>query len=250
MYVRYEKPADSIGNEPLAIVQHGYSGSMDQPHIRAIAETFRRHGFPTLSLDATHSFNASDGNLEDSSILTHLHDLEDCIGWAKGQTWYREPFALAGQSLGGYTVLHYAEEHPEEISLLFPCSAVTTGKKLAEAFERNLPGTIFSDWKNKGFQEIESWDGSGKRGRRPFSWLTGMAGYDAYENIEKLTMPVLMVVGSNDIPTPPDHQLMFYNLLPEPKEMHIIPGSDHSFSEAPHREKMAEILGKWIEKNR
>ncbi len=245
MYLRLEQPAGE--RRGLAIIQHGYSSSMDAPHIRAMARTFQDNGFTTLSLDATHSFNASDGDLEGNTIETHLHDLYDAIDWAREQEWFSAPFALAGHSLGGYTVLHYAQENPEDISLLFPCSAVTSGRKLAEAFERNLPEGVFEEWKSKGFMEVESWDGSGKRGRRPFSWLAGMEGYDALERAPLLAMPVLMVVGSEDIPTPVDHQLALYSLLPsEDKEMHILPGSDHPFTKAEHRRKMAEILDTWL----
>jgi dipeptidyl aminopeptidase/acylaminoacyl peptidase len=249
MYVRYEKPQGEISG--LAIIEHGYSSSMDAPHIKAIARAFQDNGFATLSLDATHSFNASDGAIEDNTIETHLHDLYDAIEWAKQQPWFTSPFALAGHSLGGYTVLHYAEDYSEDISLLFPCSAVTTGKKLAQAFEKNLPVGVFENWKNTGFMEIESWDGSGKRGRRPFSWLTGMADYDAFKNVDRLTMPVLMVVGSQDIPTPPEHQLEFYSALPcDDREMHILPGSDHPFTDPRHRRKMAEILDAWLKKHK
>jgi pimeloyl-ACP methyl ester carboxylesterase len=247
MYVRYEKPLYDQETKGLAIIQHGYSSSMDAPHIKAMARTFQENGLATLSLDATHSFNPGDGDLEGNTIETHLHDLYDAIEWAKQQEWFISPFALAGHSLGGYTVLHYAEEHPEDISLLFPCSAVTSGEKLAEAFERGMPEGVFESWRDKGYMEIESWDGSGKTGKRPFSWLTGMKDCSVLENAHKLTMPVLLVVGSEDIPTPYDHHLELYNLLPgEDREMHIIPGSDHPFTDPQHRHKMAEILDSWL----
>ncbi len=248
MYVRYDRPQCDI--KGLAIIQHGFAGSMDQPHIKAIAQTFREKGFATLSLDCTHAFNAADGDPEGCRMHTHLHDLYDAIDWAKTQDFYREPFAVSGQSLGGFTVMNYAAEYPGKVSLLFPCSCVTNGKKLAEAFERNLPEGVFQSWVKQGYQEIESWDGSGKRARRSYEWLADMDTYDIYEKVDRLTMPILLTVGSNDIPTPPDHHLMLYNVLPEDtREMHIIPGADHGYTQPEHLAKMTEILGKWIEKN-
>lgn len=256
MYVRYEPPASGVsgisGDGPggLAILQHGYSGSMDHPLIRAMARTFRENGFATLSLDCTHSFNAADGSVEDHSIETHLHDLYDAVEWAKGQDWFTAPFALAGHSLGGFAVLDYAENNPGEVSLLFPCSAVTTGEKLAQAFAGNMPAGVFADWREKGFMEIEAPDGSGHRAKRPFSWLEDMKGYDALEGAAALTMPVLMAVGTDDIPTPPAHQLDLYGLLPdENKEMHILRSGDHPFSKAEHRRKLESITGAWLKKH-
>ncbi len=248
MYVRYEPPQSN--QRGLAIIQHGYGSSMDSPHIIGMARVFQACGYATLSLDCTHSFNPGDGEIQDHSIQTHLHDLYDAIEWAKDQKWYTSPFALAGHSLGGYTVLHYAEDNPQDVSLLFPCSAVTSGKRLERAFQENLPADIYENWRDTGFMEVEAWDGSGRRGLRPYSWLDGMKKYDALEHADKLTMPVLLVVGSDDIPTPPRHQLDLYSLLPEKdKEMHILPGSDHPFTKPEHRRKMEEILKTWLEKH-
>lgn len=249
MYVRYEKPAtEEI--KGLAIIQHGYSGSMDQPHIVGMVRTFQKNGFSTLALDCTNCFNPSDGKIEDATIETHLHDLYDAIDWAKTQEWFTSPFAIAAHSLGGYTILDYAENHPEEISMIFPCCTVTNGSKLAEANEKNMPEGLFKKWKETGWLEIVSWDGSEKRGKRPFSWQTEMKDYDVIERAENLTMPVLMVVGTNDIPTPPEHHLDMYGEIPgDKKEMHIIPGADHNFLKPEHRRKMEEILDAWLKKH-
>jgi pimeloyl-ACP methyl ester carboxylesterase len=245
MYVRYEAP-ENTARDKLAIIQHGYAGEMDAPHILAIANAFRDAGFSTLCLNATHSFNESDGDVDGNTIETHLHDLEDCIVWARGQDWFTAPFALAGHSLGGYTVLHFAAAHPDEVSLLFPCASVVNGRLLAQAFERNLPDGEFESWRSAGTMTVyENDDSSGQSGQRPFTWLTGMESFDILPRADRLTMPVLMVVGAEDVPTPPDHQLELYGLLPGEKEMHILPGCDHSFTAPEHREKMAAIVREW-----
>ncbi len=52
--------------------------------------------------------------------------------------------------------------------------------------------------------------------------------------MNKLTMPTLLVVGSEDRGTPPEDQKLLYNKLPGDNELHIIEGSTHVFRESNH----------------
>lgn len=61
-------------------------------------------------------------------------------------------------------------------------------------------------------------------------------------------MPVLLVVGENDIRTPLDHQKILYNVLPGPKELHIIKGSPHTFRDPEHLNELKNIFNQWIKK--
>ncbi len=246
MYVRFEKtPGEQRG---LAIYQHGYSGGADDPRALNITKVFRNNGFDTLTLDCTHTFNESDGELEGNTIETHLHDLYDAIEWAKEQEWFSAPFALAGHSLGGFTTLHYAENHPEDVSLLCPLAAVISGKHLYEAYERNMPESEFAAWRDNGEQVRECTWKETEPSKQPFSWLSCMAPYTILEDTDKLTMPVLMIVGEHDIPTPPDHQRVLFDLLNCEREMHIIAGSDHPFTAPEHSEEMAFLLDGWLKR--
>ena len=71
--------------------------------------------------------------------------------------------------------------------------------------------------------------------------------YDLLPNADKLTMPVLLVVGSKDEGTPPEHQRILYDLLPGKKEMHIIQGADHNFRPTEkYLKELIEIFDKWV----
>ena len=102
----------------IVFVQHGYCGSVDGDHIKQIIATYKKNNYTVIAFDCTNSCNDADGTLDKSTIDTHLHDLEDGIAWATLQSWYHEPFALAGHSLGGFSALLYAEANPEKISQL------------------------------------------------------------------------------------------------------------------------------------
>ncbi len=244
MYAYYD-PAEAP-KRGVAIVQHGYAGHALEGHIKGFSEVFRAHGFDTLRLDCTCSFNPSDGELEDNTIYSHAEDLQDAVVWAKGQDWLTVPFALIGHSLGAFSVADYAEDHPREVSLLCPLAAVISGPMLYEAFEKNLPAGEFEDWKEKGHMTIISDDGQSS-GTRPFSWLTGAKEATLLDRADNLTMPVLQIVGEKDIPTPPEHQKILHDRLPGDKELHVIPDSDHCYGKGgPFLDVACAVLDEWL----
>jgi len=239
--VRHEKSGNPL--DLLAIIQHGYSGSMDQDHIRTFADVFLENGYDVLLMDCTCSFNDAGGNVEDCTIQTHYDDLEDVINWASDQNWYHEPFALLGHSLGGLSVLTYAQNHADNVSLLVPAAAVVSGSLLEDAFEQNMPES-YQAMKDQGYCTVECSYKPGLTARRSYKWLETMQDWDALQKASLLQMPVLMLVGSEDLPTPPEHQSLLYNLLPGEKNMHIIDGADHVY--APKLDEAATLLNQWL----
>ena len=145
-----EKPTGKV--KGTCIVQHGYSGFKEQDHVQVIKNTFLENGFITFNFDATNSFNESDGEFENATLGLHYEDLEDVVSWAQKQDWFVGPLALSGHSMGGYAIARYAEEHPQEISILVSVAPVVSGKLNFEAHERFYPGDL-EEWKKKGFKE-------------------------------------------------------------------------------------------------
>jgi len=72
--------------------------------------------------------------------------------------------------------------------------------------------------------------------------------YDLLPEIKKLSMPVLMVVGSEDVSTPLEHQKTLFNALSGQKEMHIINGSGHSFRNDSDQAELKNLFKDWIKK--
>lgn len=133
----------------LAFVMHGLSGSKDQPHIAVFAQAFKNKAFTVVRFDTTNTYGESDGKYEDATTTNYYEDLEDVIAWAKTQDWYQEPFWLVGHSLGGISIILYAEKHPGEVKGLAPISTVVSGKLSAEA---RGPEKM-KQWQEKGFEE-------------------------------------------------------------------------------------------------
>lgn len=229
----------------LAFVMHGLGGHKEAPHIATFADSFKENGFSVVRFDTTNTHGESEGNYEDATTTNYYQDLEDVISWAQEQAWYQEPFVLAGHSLGGLCSSLYAAEHPIKVLALAPISTVVSGKLSLEAAERYEPEELAS-WEKTGWQERESGSKPGLIKRLKWSHMADRLKYDLLSQADKLTMPVLLIVGENDTSTPPEHQRIFYEALPGKKELHIINGSEHNFRSPKYLSELKEIFNKWV----
>lgn len=239
-------PKNPIG---LSFVLHGHGGFRKQDHIQILAQTLFENKYTVVNFDATNSIGESGGKYEDSSLENHYTDLVDVINWAKTQSWYQEPFVLAGHSLGGYAVARYAEEFPKEVKAVFPYAAVFSGRDNFEADKLANPEEM-RNWEKTGWKLKISTSKPGVEMRLPWSYVQEKMHHDLKPNAKNLTMPILFVVGENDAPCRPDIQKDFYNLLPigTEKEFHIIKGAPHTFREKEHLEQLKNIFDSWLKK--
>lgn len=238
--VLFEEIENSKG---LAFVMHGLSGNKDQTHIAAFAQAFKNNDYTVVRFDTTNTFGESDGKYEDATTTNYFEDLEDVIAWASAQGWYQEPFWLVGHSLGGISTILYAEKNPEKIKGLAPISTVVSGKLSAQS---RGPERM-REWREKGYEE-ESSTVPGRVKRTPWSHMEDRLKYDVLENVDMLTMPVLLMVGDKDDSTPLAHQQILFDKLPGPKEIHTIKGAPHTFHTPEELNQIQEIMEKWIEK--
>ena len=72
--------------------------------------------------------------------------------------------------------------------------------------------------------------------------------YDLLPEVKKLSMPALMVVGSEDTSTPLEHQKLLFNALPGQKEFYVIASSGHTFRDEKHITELKRIFIEWIRK--
>lgn len=228
----------------LAIVMHGLSGNKEQLHIVAFADAFKEKNYTVVRFDTTNTFGESDGRYEDATVTNNFEDLEDVISWAKTQSWFIHPFCLVGHSLGGISIILYAEKHPDEIKGLAPISTVVSGKLSAETLvNRN----VLTEWQKTGWKEEISTTVPGRIKRLPWSHMVDRLKYDVLPYAKRLTMPVLLIVGEKDEGTPYKHQKLLYDKVLGKKELHVIKKAPHTFVELYHLSEIKQIFINWIE---
>lgn len=230
------------------IVQHGYSGFKEQPHVIAMKNAFLEQGFVTFNFDTTNSFGESDGKLEDSRIGLHADDLEDVVTWAKEQDWFVEPLALTGTSMGGYSVLSYAENHPGDVSYCVPVAPVVSGKLIHESNQEKDPDG-YKKWQETGWLEKESSSKSGVIKRSPWDLMVEYMNHDLLPQADKLTMPILLIGGSEDTSIPIKHLEILFDAIPEGnKTFEILEGLPHTPRKQEQLELLKSTIANWLEK--
>jgi pimeloyl-ACP methyl ester carboxylesterase len=231
----------------LAFVMHGLGGFKEQPHIEIMVQALREAGYAVVRFDATNSFGESEGNYEDATVTNYYHDLEDVIVWAGSQSFYWEPFILAGHSIGGLCTALYAEKHPEKVKALAPISTVVSGRLSMEAHKKHDPEG-FAKYRETGWDIKPSTSKPGVIKKLKWSHVEDRLKYDLLPEVKKLTMPVLLIVGEKDYVVPVDNQQILFQALPGPKELHIIKSAPHTFKNSEHLAELRQIFDDWLTK--
>jgi len=236
-----EKPEGEI--KGTAVLQHGWGGNKEKPTMQAIKEGFHKAGFQTFNFDSTNSFGESDGDYEKSTLGLHWEDLEDVVRWAQEQDWFSKPLALSGHSKGGYAVVRYAEEYPNEIDYLVPVAPVVSGKLSFEASNKRDPEAL-RKWKEEGVKVSER-DENMKR--KHWFQMEERLQHDLMPNADKVMMPTLFIVGSEDESCPAGHIQQLCDVLgAEDKSLYIIEGAPHSYYEKSEQDECTKIIADWL----
>lgn len=232
----------------LIFLMHGLGGYKEQEQIQYFAKVYSDLGMTVVTFDTTNSIGESGGLYEDATITNYYSDLEDVIDWSKDQKWYSEPFVLSGPSLGGICSCMYAERYPEKVKALVPFAPVINGELRIEAMKRaNLQQYL--DWEKTGWKIAESRSRPGLIKKLKFNHVIDNQKYDILKEVDKIKVPVLLIVGEKDKTVPTDHVEILYNALNCPKEFHIINGSEHTFKTPEHLEEIRGIIINWFAKN-
>lgn len=231
----------------LVFVMHGLGGFKEQAHIASWAEVFREKGFTVVRYDSTNATGESEGEFEKATLTNYYNDLEDVIAWAGGQNWYQEPFVLIGHSLGGFSVARYAQKYPEKVKAVAPIAPVVNFALSMENAKKNDPN--LASWQATGWKEWHSTAKPGLIKRLPWSHMEDRKNHDLLKEANKMTMPVFVAVGERDTSTPAEHVKIFFDAIPgDKKELYLIPGAPHSYSEAEHLSDLKSHLSAWIDK--
>lgn len=231
----------------LVFIQPGQGGIIEQNHIEAFALAFLDNSFRVVRFDPTHSVGESEGNIKDVTYTGYIEDLEDVINWARTQSWFQQPFALCGHSMGGLSTCWYAEHHPDEILLLAPISTTVN----YELYLPTMDDDFLKQWQKKGYYESPSNSKPGVIKRVGIQVLEDMKKYNLMEKAGNLSMPVLLMSGENDQPTPYRHQKLLFKAIPNKnKKLVKIENADHNFrgsgDDAKKLEEVKNIISIWL----
>ena len=188
----YVKVYNENGNK-LAFVLHGLASDMNHQVVQSAKKAFLDNGYTVVTFDARYSLGKSYGNVSDVSLNTFLEDLETIINWAKKQPFYREPFAVAGHSLGGATTILYSHNN-DNINFLIPIAPVIGRQQWENSCMNNMPD-FCKQWKEKSYYEYKLND---KSANIFYTVVEEAKSYNALELSKNIKAPTLFVIAEKD----------------------------------------------------
>ncbi|MFE7896286.1 alpha/beta hydrolase [Streptomyces sp. NPDC057424] len=102
---------------PVFVVAHGFTGAVDRPHVRRVAQAFARHGAVVTFSFRGHGASGGRSTVGDREVL----DLAAAVRWARELGHAR--VGTVGFSMGGSVVLRHAALHPRETDAVVSVSA-------------------------------------------------------------------------------------------------------------------------------
>lgn len=229
-------------NKKLVFLEHGLSSRKEYPHMQVLEDVFSEFRYNVINIDATNSLNESESSEEGITTTGHFEDLVDVINWSKTQPFYKEPFALAGQSLGAISVVNYAGQYPNKVNLLIPC-AFPYYNYIEEELNDFAKEII-----RKGYCDKVS-KSTGKVLRIKSAYVEEMKNLDLTKQIENITAETYVLVGSKDNEKHLKNSKLLYQMLNCKKEFHLLEDIPHDLANTPHDKKLftktlREILSK------
>ena len=153
IHAKLETP-EGAKKYPLAIVVHGYTGDMEEPHIIAAAEAIRRTGCATLRVEM-YGHGKSGGTFREHTLYKWISNMLKVVEYARSLESVTDLY-LCGHSQGGLLVMLVAGMCPDRFKAIIPLSPAWMIPEYARAGELlgtkvdpvNIPDEFVQDEEN------------------------------------------------------------------------------------------------------
>ena len=214
----------SSNRNKLVFLEHGLSARKEYPHMKVMEEIFAENGYNVINFDATNSLNESDSSPEGITFTSHYQDLEDVIEWTSKQSFYNEPFALCGQSLGAASCINFAGTYSDKVKLLIAAACpIINGKDLIKKDDMMIHIEKF------GFLEKYS-KSADKTLRINKIFNDDIKKYDLTKKIQKIKARTFIIQGLLDAPYIVENSKNIYQLLKTQKELILLKNTPHDLA--------------------
>lgn len=221
-------------NNKLVFLEHGLGARKEYPHMQVLEDVFSEFGYNVINIDATNSLNESENSDEGITTTGHYEDLVDVIEWAETQPFYKEPFALAGQSLGAISVVNYAGQYPHKVDLLIPCAF-----PYYRYVEEELNSFAKEIIKNGYFDKVSK--STGRILHMTSAYVEDMKNIDLTSQIKGITADTYVLVGSKDNEKHLRNSKLLYQMLDcNKKEFHLMKDIPHDLANTPYDKELFE----------
>jgi len=204
---------------PLVVLCHGLLSSKNSSKYIEIGRVFAEAGIATIRFDFR-GCGDSEGAAAASTVSGRWRDLRQVISHASGLPGFNGRLALLGSSLGGYLALLETSRN----SLIRCVSVWSTPSHLRDLKRRLLAAGSASPL----FVED-------LRGQELLSHLGTVA-------------RVLILHGEEDELVAPAHGEAIFAAVKDPKSIHILPHTDHRFTQVESRRRATALSLAWFQR--
>ena len=151
LHAKLDFPADQKEKYPLLIIEHGYTGHMEERHLIGLAKAANDIGFASLRIEL-YGHGLSDGEFRNHTVLKWFEEMLTVVDYAASLDFVSDIY-LAGHSQGGLTAILTAAAEPDRIKALIPLApaiiirdAALEGSNFGVNFDpKHIPEEIVMD---------------------------------------------------------------------------------------------------------
>ena len=225
--------------EEIVLLIHGFMSHKNSETNQELAKRLGKKGIATIRFDLF-GHGESDGLLQHLTLSRCLHQVDGVMTWIQSNGYLK--VSLVGSSFGGLIAIHTAGKYPHLHRLALKCPV----SNYPRIWQGRLAREGMLRWKKEGVIAFLTEDGKAKL---DYSYYEDLLRYDAYSVAAQIKTPTLVVHGDADLDVPSEQTIRLFDTLRLPnekKQLMIIPGADHAFSQQEDFQKMISHIDDWI----
>lgn len=208
------------GAFPCVVLSHGLISSKESSKYVAISERFAKAGIASCRFDY-HGCGDSGGNIEETTLTIRLDNLNTIVDYVLCHPSVNpDKIGIIGSSFGGTSGL-IKSARDERIKCV---SLWATPYVLAKEGDGSIDSIFFKD-----------------------DIYTDFSTYDILSESGNVSC-ALVIHGEMDETVPCIEGKNIYESLQQPKQLEIVEGGDHVFSDPSHRERVIQLALNWFDK--
>ena len=227
LHAKLDRP-EGAEKGPLCILIHGFTGHMEEDHIKAAQKAMNDAGVSVLRVEM-YGHGGSDGEFKDHTLYKWVTNALAAVKYPKSLDFVTDLY-LSGHSQGGLLTMLVGGMCPDDFKALLPLSPAWMIPEIAR--EGNVLGTSFDPKHIPDMITSGSWELSG-------DYIRVAQTIHVEDEIERFEGPVLIIHGDADETVPFSYAEKAAKLY---KNAELVPihGDDHCFTK--HLNEMADAV--------
>jgi hypothetical protein len=227
LHAKLDRP-EGAEKGPLCILIHGFTGHMEEDHIKAAQKAMNDAGVSVLRVEM-YGHGGSDGEFKDHTLYKWVTNALAAVKYARSLDFVTDLY-LSGHSQGGLLTMLVGGMCPDDFKALLPLSPAWMIPEIAR--EGNVLGTSFDPKHIPDMITSGSWELSG-------DYIRVAQTIHVEDEIERFEGPVLIIHGDADETVPFSYAEKAAKLY---KNAELVPihGDDHCFTK--HLNEMADAV--------